>query len=261
MSEMLLLLDVGNTNIKCGFANEDGVSSSYVMPTDNSATADSLGLTLCGFARHAGIPPEDVTGVGISSVSPPLNPRIAEACERYFGHPARFVPETIPVPLENRYARPHEVGADRLTAAFAARRLSAAPAVIAVDFGTATTFDCVVGNAFVGGLICPGLMTSLRALSKDTAKLPHIALTPGDGTLNIGVSTAECINQGFLFGFADMVEGVAGRLKKHLGEGTEVIATGGFAHKLAPLCPCFTQVRSDLLLEGLRVMTLAAKAS
>jgi len=258
MSEMLLLLDVGNTNVKCGFANEDGVLSSYVMPTDKAATSDSLGVMLCAFAAHAGIPSDSVTGTAISSVSPPLNPRIAEACQRYFGQPARFIPEDIPVPLENRYARPHEVGADRLAAAFAARRISRAPAVVAVDFGTATTFDCVRGNAFLGGLICPGLMTSLRALSQDTAKLPHIALTPGDGTLNIGTSTAECINQGFLFGFADMVEGVAGRLIRHLGEGTEVVATGGFAQKLAPLCPSFSQVRPDLLLDGLRVLALTA---
>ncbi len=253
-----LLIDAGNTNIKCGLADDAGITASYVLPTDKAATSDSLGLALAACAAHAGIDPDDVRAVTVSSVVPPLNPRISEACERYFGRPARFAGADIPVPLENRYARPHEVGKDRLVTSFAARRLRDAPALIAVDFGTATTFDCVKDNAFLGGLICPGLLSSLRALSLDTAKLPHIALEPGSGGLSIGQSTAECINQGFLYGFADMVEGVAARLIRHMGPETEVIATGGFAVKLAPLCPSFKEVRPDLLLEGLRLLSLEA---
>ncbi len=249
-----LLLDVGNTNIKAGLADETALLESFSLPTDNAATSDSLGLTLTAAVRQAGAEPKDIAAVIVSSVAPPLNPLLAAAAERYFGCEAAFVPGDIPVPLENRYARPHEVGADRLATSYAAVRLYDAPSLVVVDFGTATTFDCVRGNAFLGGLICPGLLTSLRALSRDTAKLPHIALeAPKDG-LSIGRSTSECINQGFLYGFADMTEGVCARLAAHLGDKTRIVATGGFAKALSPLCPSFDDIRPDLLLEGLRLL-------
>jgi len=250
-----LLMDAGNTNIKIGVADADGLFASYVLPTDKTATPDSLGLSLSSLANHAGIAPTAVASVTVSSVVPPMDPILTQACERYFNASPRFVPRDVPVPLENRYARPHEVGADRLVTAFAGRMAAETPVVIVVDFGTATTFDCVKGNAFLGGLICPGLFSSLRALSLDTAKLPHIALDAGHGGLSIGQSTAECLSQGFLHGFAAMVEGVGALLIKHLGEPATILATGGFAAKLAPLCPCFSRVRPDLLLDGLFLLS------
>ncbi len=250
-----LLVDAGNTNLKIGLADADGLFASYVLPTDKTATPDSLGLSLSCLARHAGIAPTAMASATISSVVPPMDPILTRACERYCNASPRFVPRDVPVPLENRYARPHEVGADRLVTAFAGRMAAETPVVIVVDFGTATTFDCVKGNAFLGGLICPGLFSSLRALSLDTAKLPHIALDAGHGGLSIGQSTAECLSQGFLHGFSAMVEGVGALLVKHLGEPATILATGGFAAKLAPLCPSFSKVRPDLLLEGLLLLS------
>lgn len=250
-----LLVDAGNTNTKIGLADDSGLLTSYVLPTDKSATPDSLGLALSSMVAHAGRTPAEVASVTVSSVVPPMDPLISRTCERYFGVTARFVPRDVAVPLENRYARPHEVGADRLVTAYAGRLAAATPVVVVVDFGTATTFDCVKGNAFLGGLICPGLFSSLRALSLDTAKLPHIALDAGHGGLCIGQSTAECLNQGFLHGFAAMVEGVGGLLVKHLGEPATILATGGFAERLAPLCPSLSLVRPDLLLEGLLLLS------
>jgi type III pantothenate kinase len=250
-----LLVDAGNTTIKIGLADDTGLFASYVLPTDKTATPDSLGLSLSGLAAHAGIAPTAVASVTISSVVPPVDPILTQACQRFFNARPRFVPRDVPVPLENRYARPHEVGADRLVTAFAGRRTADTPVVVVVDFGTATTFDCVKGNAFLGGLICPGLFSSLRALSLDTAKLPHIALDVGHTGLSIGQSTAECISQGFLHGFAAMVEGVGTLLVRHLGEPATILATGGFAARLAPLCPSFHQVRPDLLLEGLFLLS------
>jgi len=252
---LLLLVDAGNTTIKIGLADDGGLFASYVLPTDKTATPDSLGLSLSSLAAHAEIAPTAISSAIISSVVPPMDPILTQACQRYFNVTPRFVPRDVPVPLENRYARPHEVGADRLVTAFAGRRMADAPVVIVVDFGTATTFDCVKGNAFLGGLICPGLFSSLRALSMDTAKLPHIALDVGHGGLSIGTSTTECISQGFLHGFAAMVEGVGALLVRHLGDPAAILATGGFAARLAPLCPSFTQVRPDLLLEGLFLLS------
>lgn len=252
-----LLLDVGNTNMKFGLADEHGLTGSFTLPTAPLPTTDSLGLTLLTALAFHNCSPSAIETVVVSTVVPPLTPIVTQACHRYLNVAPRFVPQDLPVPLENRYGRPHEVGADRLVTAYAARKASTAPAVIVVDFGTATNFDCVRGNAFVGGLICPGLLSALHGLVSHTAKLPHVALTPpDDGALSIGTSTADCINQGFVFGFAAMIEGVTARLTAHLGGEVQVLATGGFAAKLAPICPAIRDIRPQLLLEGLRQLWL-----
>jgi type III pantothenate kinase len=254
-----LLVDIGNTNMKFGLAERHGLGPSFALPTDRAATPDSLGLTLVTALAFHGCRPADVEAAVASSVVPPLNPVLVEAVSRYLGTRLRFVPTDVPVPLKNLYARPHEVGADRLVTAFAGRRATDAPSVIVVDFGTATNFDCVQDDAFLGGLICPGLMTSLSGLVSKTAKLPHVALDPGDGVLSIGRSTTDCINQGFVFGFADMIQGVTARLKAYLGGEVHVLATGGFAEKLAPICPVIRDTRPQLLLEGLRQLWLGQR--
>jgi len=125
---------------------------------------------------------------------------------------------------------------------------------VSVDFGTATTFDVVRGSSYLGGLICPGVLSSARALAQDTAKLPQIDLEPSSLKLTIGRSTVESLNQGLLFGFASMVEGILDRLEDHLGEPVTVVATGGFAAQLARVCPAIANVRPELLLEGLRLV-------
>lgn len=252
-----LLIDIGNTNMKFGLADANGLTGSFTLPTHPQPTADSLGLTLRAALTFHGCTSSDMETAVISSVVPPLNPIVDEACRLYLGTHPRFVPRDVPVPLENRYGRPHEVGADRLVTAYAGRLSCDTPAVIVVDFGTATNFDCVVDNAFVGGLICPGMLSSLSGLVSHTAKLPHIALRPPqNGRLGIGTSTSECINQGFVFGFAAMVEGVTARLTAHLGGNAHVLATGGFADTLAPICPAIGDTRPQLLLEGLRHLWL-----
>ncbi|HML62521.1 type III pantothenate kinase [Solidesulfovibrio sp.] len=251
-----LLIDVGNTNTKFGLAERHGLGPSFALPTDRAATPDSLGLTLVTALSVHGCAPADVEAAVCSCVVPPMAPVLTAAVSRYLGVRLRFVPTDVPVPLKNLYGRPHEVGADRLVTAYAGRMAVDAPGIIVIDFGTATNFDCVRDDAFLGGLICPGMLTSLSGLVSKTAKLPHVALEPGDGALSIGRSTAECINQGFVFGFADMVQGVTTRLIAHLGGEVRVLATGGFAEKLAPICPVLRDVRPNLLLEGLRRLWL-----
>ena len=254
-----LLVDIGNTNIKFGLAEASGLGPSFALPTDRSATPDSLGLALVTALSFHGCRPADVETAVVSSVVPPMTPVLARAVSRYLGVRLRVVPTDVPVPLKNLYGRPHEVGADRLVTAYAGRLAATSPSVIVVDFVTATNFDCVRDDAFLGGLICPGLMTSLSGLVSKTAKLPHVALDPGDGVLSIGRSTTDCINQGFVFGFADMVQGITSRLKAHLGGEVQVLATGGFAEKLAPICPVIRDVRPELLLEGLRHLWLGSR--
>ncbi|OIO03187.1 MAG: pantothenate kinase [Desulfovibrionaceae bacterium CG1_02_65_16] len=265
--ETILLLDVGNTNVKIGLARPGlGLVASYALPTAQAGgldTSDAWGLKLLDICRVENVSPGQVTAIVAASVVPPMNPVLARTTARFFGRGMRFVPgaepDGIPLPIRNLYARPAEVGADRLVTSFAAREISNAPALVVVDFGTATTFDCVLGDAFTGGLICPGVLSAARALATGTAKLPHITLEIApprkDGGLDIGLSTSQSLNQGLIYGFAAMVEGLARRLARTLLPGREdelrLIATGGFASRIASVCPAIHEVREDLLMEGL----------
>lgn len=252
-SETILLFDVGNTNTKIGFSTRDEIGPSYTLPTDPGETSDSWGLRLVEICRIAGYAHTDIAGGAVSSVVPPMNPILKNAVERFFPCELRFVPHSIPLPLNNKYERPWEVGADRLVTAFAGRRISNSEKIIVVDFGTATTFDCVVGDDYLGGLICPGVLSSTKALASGTAKLPHISLEIESDLIRPGKSTADSLNQGLIFGFAAMVEGLKERLGKTLGGDVELIATGGFASKIAEVCLAIDRVEPTLLLDGLRM--------
>lgn len=255
MSITTLLFDIGNTNIKIGFADDAGVAAQFTLPTDTRQTADGIGLALEGLCRHAGVLPENLEACVASSVAPVIAHLVRNACRTFLGHTLLFAPEDIPIPLENKYARPQEVGADRLVGAYAARRLMPeARSIISVDYGTATTFDFVTDTTYLGGLICPGVYSSVEALASRTAKLPHIALETDAHEPAIGKSTAESINHGFVFGFAAMTEGLCARLAATLPGPVHCIATGGFARSLSRVTSCFTMVRPDLLLEGLRLL-------
>jgi len=255
----ILLLDVGNTTVKIGVSTLAGPErplASYSLPTHHFATADALGLQITEICRREGLAPESVEAWAVSSVVPQLEPVLAAAAERYCRCPVLFAPADLHLTLNNRYERPQEVGADRLVTAFAATRLHRAPGFIVIDFGTATTFDCVAGNDYLGGLICPGILSSAAALSSRTAKLPQATLHVDPSGLHIGRSTAHSLNQGLVFGFAAMVEGLVDRLKPLLPAGSLVIATGGYAQRLAPVCRAFDHIQPDLLLKGLRLAYL-----
>ena len=257
MTKTIILFDIGNTNIKIGFAGRDGIVSQFSLPTDARQTADGLGLAFAGLCRHAHVDIAEVEACVASSVAPAVASVAREACQRFLGKAMLFAPEDIPIPLENKYERPQEVGADRLVGAYAARKcMPDAASLISVDYGTATTFDCVTGNTYLGGLICPGLFSSVEALANRTAKLPRIALDVASLEPAFGRSTAESINHGFIFGFAAMTEGLCARLAQKLPAPVRVIGTGGFAESIARVATCFDEVRPDLLLEGLRLLYL-----
>jgi type III pantothenate kinase len=248
----VLLFDVGNTNVKLCLADENGIGRTYSLPSTNRETSDSLGLRIAGICAREGVAEGEVRAWVLSSVVPPLNNLLKSACADFFSCPALFVPGDIALPIENRYARPQEVGADRLLGSFAARTLFADSALIVVDFGTATTFDCVQDNSYLGGLICPGVLSSVTALGTQTAKLPQISLELDGEDLDIGTSTRQSLNHGVLFGFAAMLEGLTARLKKRLSApDARVIATGGFAPHLAAITSCIDNLAPDLLMQGL----------
>jgi type III pantothenate kinase len=252
---MLLLVDIGNTSIKIGLADDGEIFTAYTLPTDFAGqTADRLGLRLRGILEHA-CPGEPVASCMASSVVPAMEPLLRGACERFLGARPVFAHKDIPVPLENHYERPREVGSDRLVAAYGARRLYPdAAAIICADYGTATTFDCIRDQAYLGGLICPGIMSSLHALSTKTALLPRIALEAIKDRPIAGRDTTTSLNHGFLFGFAAMTEGLCARLAADLPTPLTVVATGGFAQAVADVANRIDVVHPDLILDGLRLL-------
>lgn len=251
----VLYFDIGNTNTKIGVSIADGPLTSYVLPSNERQTADEFGLHLLQILRHLQLPPDAAQAALASSVAPGMSVIVRNACKRFLGLDLLFAPEDVPVPLENRYARPHEVGADRLVGAFAARRLfPEVPSLISVDYGTATTFDCVEGEAYLGGLICPGVFSSVGALASGTAKLPRISLEVEESRPLPGRSTSTSLNHGFVFGFAAMTDGLTARLAESMRGPVKVVGTGGFAVALARVTSCFHAVKPDLLLEGLHLL-------
>lgn len=253
MSVCAFYFDIGNTHTKIGISAGASFIASYILPSDERQTADQFGLMLLDILRHRRLAPSDINACVASSVAPGMSLVVSRACERFLERRVLFAPEDLPIPLDNRYSLPHEVGADRLVGAYAARRLfPSAASIISVDFGTATTFDCVEGNAYLGGLICPGIQSSAAALASRTAKLPRVSLEVKEKTPVPGRSTVTSLNHGFIFGFAAMAEGLVARLAGGMQGPVAVVGTGGFASTLAGVTDCFHAILPELLLEGLR---------
>lgn len=262
MDAEILLCDIGNSSVKIGFANKKRMLASYTLPDAREETADSLGLRLLLLLNHAGVAPIALKGCAISSVVPAVDPILREAVARYLGCPVFFCPRDLPIPLENLYCRPDEVGADRLVGAYAARMLyPEIPSLIIVDFGTATTFDCVCGQAYLGGLIFPGPGTTAAALGRQTAKLPTVSLDICSTEPTPGRDTVTSIQHGIVFGYVCVAEGLCGRLKKQLNGPVKVVATGGFASSIARLSSVFDTILPALLLDGLRQLYYQEKAA
>jgi type III pantothenate kinase len=229
---MLLAIDVGNTNITVGLFRAGALGASRRAATDPRATADELELLLAGLLRLDDASLADVSAIACASVVPSLTATLETVATR------RSLPLVVAsagtVPLPVRVDRPGEVGADRLVNALAVARIHGAPAVV-VDFGTATTFDCVAPDgAYVGGAIAPGLELGLEALAARTAQLPRIDLRTPDRA--IGRNTVSAMQAGTVFGYQGLVSGLLERLRRELAElagcdpsEIKAILTGGLA--------------------------------
>lgn len=249
----LLLIDIGNTNVKAVIAGPDAppaAADTMVVPTF-ADPASALEPGLLAACQRAGIAPGDIAACAVSSVVPRADGPLTEAVTRLTGAPTLFVPADLPLGFANMAEIPDNVGADRLVGCFAARRMyPEAENLIVIDYGTATTMDVVRGHDYLGGLTCPGIESSARALSTNTAKLPELTLTL-DGPLRLSFETMTSLNQGFIVGFAAMTEGLAARLKKLLPGPALVVATGGLAKSVAEHCEAIDHVRPDLIPAGL----------
>jgi type III pantothenate kinase len=255
---VLLVVDIGNTNITTGLVRAGALMATRRAATRASATADELELLLDGVLRLDGVGLADVDAIAAASVVPALTEGL-EALAARRGRPL-LVAATGTVPLAVRIDRPHEVGSDRLVNALAAARLYGTPAVV-VDFGTATTLDCVAADgAYVGGAIAPGLELGLEALAARTAKLPRIELRAPDRA--IGRDTISAMQSGTIFGYQALAAGLLQRVRGELADAAGVgprdvraILTGGLS--AAPWVRHLEGIDAidpDLTLKGLAIL-------
>jgi type III pantothenate kinase len=249
---MLLAIDIGNTNITLGLYQGETLGPRWRLATDHERMPDEFGLQFLGFMSHAGIKPQDINGICLASVVPPLTGRIVEACRRYLGPDPLVIDAGIKTGVRIRYEDPRAVGADRIVDAVAVKELYSCPACV-VDFGTATTFDAIsVEGDYLGGAIAPGIGIAAEALFHRTAKLPRVELLRPPTA--IGRNTVHAMQSGLLFGYVALVEGMVARFRKELGPEMRVIATGGLAEVVARETNVLEIIAPWLTLDGLRII-------
>ncbi|MFH1177948.1 MAG: type III pantothenate kinase [Acidobacteriota bacterium] len=246
---MLLALDVGNTHTTIGVFRDNQILRRWRLTTARERTVDELGTLLRQLCQWSQISPDDIQGVIVGSVVPPLDGALREAVATYLHAEAVFVAPGIRSGMPLRVETPQELGADRLCNAVAAYAEHGGPCVV-VDFGTATTWDVVSEKGeFLGGVIAPGLEIAAEALFSRAAKLPRVELVAPPRV--IGKATIDSMQAGLVYGYVGLVEGVTRRVLEELGGG-KVIATGGLAPVLARYTDIFAAVDQDLTLKGLR---------
>jgi type III pantothenate kinase len=249
---MILVVDVGNTNIVLGLYKGKTLTRHWRLSTNRSSTVDEYGILITSLFQIAGIQAADVDGVILSSVVPPLMRTLEELFVKYVGKHALVVGPGIKTGLNIRYENPKDVGADRIVNAVAGIEQYGAPLVI-VDFGTATTFDYVdESGAYIGGAIVPGIGISAEALYQRAAKLPRIELTKPRTV--IGRNTVAAMQAGIVFGYAGQVDGIVRRIMKEFNVQPKVIATGGLAELISAETETIEKVDPLLTLEGLRII-------
>jgi type III pantothenate kinase len=244
---------VGNTETTIGLFEETTLGAHWRLMTDTDRTPDEFGLMLDGLLRAARVDRAGVRGAAIGSVVPPVIAPLVEACATWLGVEAIVVDGRAPLPIILDVDEPLTVGADRIINTLAASRLYRTDTIV-VDLGTATTYDCITAEGvFLGGVIAPGLRTSADTLARRTSKLPATELTPPARV--IGKRTEECIRAGVVLGTAEAIDGIVRRIKAEWpgARVPTVVATGGLAELMAPLCHEVDIVEPYLTLHGLRM--------
>ncbi len=249
---MLLVIDVGNSNIVYGLFEGKVLKHQFRVETGRSRTADEYRVVLHQLLAMNDVAPGQITAAALASVVPSLTEQMAELVRRGFGTEPLVVGPGIRTGMAILYENPREVGADRIVNAVAAFERAKGP-VIVVDFGTATTFDCVTPKGeYLGGVIAPGIQISADALFARAAKLPRVEIAKPPHV--IGRNTIHSIQSGIVYGYVGLVDGVVGRLREELDHDAVVIATGGLARLIAPLSTTIAEAVDELTLEGLRLI-------
>lgn len=250
---MLLAVDVGNTNITLGLYDGAALRDSWRLQTDPQRTPDEYELLLRGLLQARGHAPGTVDRVIMASVVPVLTPTLASMLRRICGQEPLVVGPGTKTGITVRYSPPSDVGADRVVNAVAAFARYQTACVV-VDFGTATTFDCISSRGeYLGGAIAPGVGLSMGALFQRTAKLPKVDVAKPARV--VGRSTVESIQSGAFFGYVGLVDGLVARIVAEMDEPeVRVVATGGLAPTIAADSATIHEVDEHLTLEGLRLI-------
>jgi len=273
---MLLVVDVGNTNTVLGvFARAtkgqtggdldappgdsrqdapqyERLVSHWRVATSRRSTVDEYGVLFRNLFAMDGLEAKGIQGIVISSVVPPLDPVLRQVCERYFHLKPLLIEPGVKTGMPVHYDNPAEVGADRIVNAVAAIEKYGTPCVI-VDFGTATTFDCVsAAGEYLGGVICPGIGISADALFERTARLPRVEIRKPERV--IGSNTVGSLQSGLYYGYLGLVDGIIELLVAELGASTRVVATGGLGPMIGTGSKYIKDVDDFLTLEGLRII-------
>ena len=249
---MLLAIDIGNTNITLGLYEGKELGPRWRLATAFDHMPDEYGLQLLGLLEHVGYTIDDVDGICLASVVPPITSKIIEACQRYLHKEPLVVDAGVKTGVRVRYEDPRAVGADRIVDAVAVVRLYGGPACV-VDFGTATTFDAISASGdYLGGAIAPGIGIAADALYQRTAKLPRVDIQKPPSV--IGRNTVHSMQSGLLYGYVGLVEGMVTRFRQVLGPDMKVIATGGLADIVAHETAVIQVVAPWLTLDGLQMI-------
>lgn len=252
---MVLVIDVGNTNTVMGLFEGKTLIHDWRIRSQKNMTEDEFNLLVNGLFKEREIDPQRIKKTVISSVVPRVKNILQAFCTKYLGHAPIWVDtDTTKDLMPVRYRNPSEVGADRIVNAIAAYEKYGC-AIIAIDFGTATTFDIISAKGeYMGGAIAPGVMISSEALFANASKLPRVEICSPPERV-IGLDTAESMKSGIIFGYAGLVDGMVGRIKNEMGCDPKVIATGGLAPLISHVSATIESVEPELTLEGLQLIS------
>ena len=255
---MLLVFDVGNTNMVIGIYKDKSLVKDWRICTDIHKTSDEYGMLIGNLLSHDNIDIKSIDDVIISSVVPNVMHALENFCIKYCEKKPMIVGPGIKTGLNIKYDNPKQVGADRIVNAVAAIEKYGSPLII-VDFGTATTFCAISDKAeYLGGTICPGLKISSEALFNGAAKLPRVELIKPGKT--ICKATVEAMQAGIIYGYVGQVEKIISMMKKELGsEDIKVVATGGLSSLIHSETDSIDHIDKFLTLEGLRLIHLKNK--
>lgn len=247
---MVLVVDIGNTNIKMGVFESGALIKSWRLTSMVARTADEYGLNLIELLKNNNISPDDIEGVVMSSVIPNLNYTMEHMFGYYFNKKPLVLGPGVKTGLKIKYDNPRELGSDRIAVSVAALKDYGGP-LITMDFGTATSINVLTADKeFLGGVICPGVKASAEGLQESTARLPKFELAAAPSVL--GKNTVSNMQSGIFYGFIGMAEYLVRRIKDETGlEDAKVVATGGLSEFLRPGTELFDHIDRRLSLKGL----------
>lgn len=249
---MLLAIDIGNTNLVIGCMEHDQIRFKARIATDRLRTSDQYGVEIKNMIEAYGVRLSQIDDCIISSVVPPVFHSVRTGVMKIIGKQPMVVGPGLKTGLDIHMDVPSQVGSDRIVIAVAALAEYKAPLIL-IDMGTATTIEVVEpDNRYIGGLIIPGVRVSLDALTSRTAQLPGISLDKPKQVL--GKNTVDCMRSGMMYGTAAMLDGLVDRIREELGHEFTILATGGMAQFITPLCRHQMILEKDLLLKGLNIL-------